>query len=374
MMKPLLCATLAFAASIASAAEIERTTVFSSDQGGYKVYRIPAAIVTPKGTLLAFCEGRQNPRGKNNDTGEINLIVKRSSDNGKTFSDQQIVWADGKNTCGNPCPVVDESTGTIHLLMTHNLGTDHEREITLGTSKGKRTAWVTLSTDDGVTWAKPREITKDVMKPDWAWYATGPGVGIQLKNGPHKGRLVVPCDHVVRGGGAGAGNSHVIYSEDHGQTWKLGGEAPKKEFNESQVVELSDGRVMLNMRNHSPALPKGSPKHRGVCVSDDGGVTFTDLRRDETLIEPICQASIQRAGGRVLFANPASQEKRVAMTVRASTDDAKTWPVSLLVHEGPSAYSCLVALPDGSIGLLYELGEKYPYERIEFARFKLEKE
>lgn len=358
--------------TVCFAGAVQRTPVFRAGQGGYKVYRIPAAIVTPKGTLLTFCEARQNPPGKMNDTGEINLIVKRSGDSGKTFSDQQIVWADDENTCGNPCPVVDESTGTIWLLMTHNLGADHERDITHGTSKGTRTVWVTSSTDDGITWARPREITSAVKKPDWAWYATGPGVGIQIRKGTHKGRLVIPCDHVVLGAGDNAGNAHVIYSDDHGTTWQLGAEAPKKEFNESQIVELSDGRLMLNMRNYGPAVKKGAPKHRGICISDDGGVTFKDLRRDATLVEPICQASILRHGQRILFSNPASTDKRIAMTVRASDDDGQTWPVSQLIQPGPSAYSCLVALPDGAIGLLYEKGETNPYEQIEFARFRLE--
>lgn len=347
---------------------IERVTVFRAGQDGYNNYRIPSAIMTPKGTLLAFCEGRQQP----GDTGEINLIVKRSSDNGRTFSDHSIVWADGKNTCGNPCAVVDQITGTIWLLMTHNVGSDREKEIIAGTSKARRSVWVTSSSDDGATWAKPREITKDVMKPDWAWYATGPGIGIQLKHGEHKGRLVIPCDHVSLGGGAGAGNSHVIYSDDHGKSWAIGGEAPERAFNESQVVELSDGKLMLNMRNYRPGLRKDEPKFRGVCISDDGGMTFKDLRRDSALIEPVCQASIVRAGERIVFSNPASMEARVAMTVRVSDDDGLTWPASKPIHAGPAAYSCLVELPDGSIGLLYECGEKSPYERIEFARFRIQ--
>ncbi len=352
-------------------AQMEQVTVWKSGDDGYHTYRIPSVLVSAKGTVLAFCEGRVAGGG---DSGEINLLLKRSTDGGKTFGAQQVVWADGGNTCGNPCAVIDETTGTIWLLMTHNLGEDHEREIKLRASKGTRTVWVTSSTDDGLTWATPREITSDVKKPEWTWYATGPGVGIQLKRGPHKGRLVIPCDYVATPA-VGDGNSHIIYSDDHGQTWKLGGEAPRKEFNESQVVELSDGRIMLNMRNHAAGDRKNVPRQRGVCISDDGGITFKELRRDDALVEPICQASIVRytwpdngERSRILFSNPASTTDRNGMTLRMSYDEGETWHVSKMIHPGPSAYSCLVALPEGSIGLLYEGGTKR-YGQIDFARF-----
>lgn len=360
-----LCACLLISAT-ASAASIERVDVWKRGTEGYQVYRIPSLLVTKAGTVLAICEGRQTPKG--NDSGEINLLVKRSTDGGKTFGPNEIVWADGKNTCGNPCPVVDQSTGTIWMLMTRNNGEDHEKDIVAGKSKERRTAWITSSEDDGKTWAKPREITDDVMKPDWRWYATGPGVGIQIQKGDHAGRLVIPCDYTKLGGGKGAGNSHVIYSDDHGKTWKIGGEAPETKFNESQIVELPDGKLMLNMRNGRPA----DVMQRGVCISEDGGETFKDLRHDATLIEPICQGSITRWKDSILFSNPASDAKRVAMTVRKSDDAGKTWAASREVFAGPSAYSCLAVLPDGSIGLLYECGEKNSYEKLALARFPVE--
>lgn len=352
---------------------LEQMTVFRSGEG-YASYRIPSAIVTPSNTLLVFCEGRSKP----SDTGDIDLIVKRSTDQGKRFSEQQIVWSDDANTCGNPCPVVDETSGTIWLLMTHNLGTDSEKKITEGTARGTRTVWVTSSTDDGITWTKPRQITSSVKKPDWAWYATGPGVGIQLKRGKHAGRLVIPCDHVVLGGGLNKGNSHVIYSDDHGKTWTIGGEPDDKCFNESQCVELSNGDVMVNMRNYRGGGGE-SPRQRGVAISNDGGETFGAYYHDETLIEPICQASILRyswpedpTGSIILFSNPASRADRVNLTARLSSDEGKTWTASRQIHDGGSAYSCLVKLPDGSIGLLYEAWEKERYARIDFARFSLD--
>src|SRR5437588_11409869 len=135
-----------------------QTPLFVAGEHGYHTYRIPSLIVSPKGTLLAFCEGRKNNK---TDTGDIDLLLKRSFDGGKTWQPTQIVWDDGKNTCGNPCPVIDATTGTVWLLLTHNLGSDTEAMILNGTSKGSRTVWVTKSTDDGATWSEPSEITKD---------------------------------------------------------------------------------------------------------------------------------------------------------------------------------------------------------------------
>lgn len=173
--------------------ESAQQALFTAGQGGYHTYRIPSLITTGKGTLLAFCEGRKGGRG---DAGNIDLLLRRSTDGGKTWGQTQVVWDDAGHTCGNPCPVIDRRSGTIWLLLTHNRGEDHESAIVAGRSKGSRTVWVSHSRDDGLTWAKPIEITRDVKKPDWTWYATGPGVGIQLRSG----RLLIPCDSKSDGG------------------------------------------------------------------------------------------------------------------------------------------------------------------------------
>src|SRR5690606_2115581 len=216
--------------------------LFVQNTNGYHTYRIPSIIATPQGTVLAFAEGRKE---NSSDTGDIDLLLKRSTDGGKSWEEQMVIWDDGGHVCGNPTPVVDEVTGTVWLLMTWNRGDDHEEYIIKKTSKDTRRVYVTSSSDEGRTWTTPMDITASTKNPSWGWYATGPGIGIQIKNGPHKGRLVIPCDHSyddpngkVRGGPFEYG-AHTIYSDDHGKSWKLGGTIRPK-TNECQVVELAD--------------------------------------------------------------------------------------------------------------------------------------
>lgn len=334
--------------------------LFKSGDDGYKCYRIPAIVTTKKGTLLAFAEARRNNCG---DAGDIDLVVKRSSDGGKTWSAMSLVWSDADNTCGNPAPVLDQKTGTIHLLSTWNLGTDHEKQIIDGTSKDTRRIFVLTSSDDGNSWSKAREITTDVKKPDWTWYATGPCNGIQMRAKKYRNRLVIPCDHIEAE--SKKYFSHSIYSDDNGQTWKLGGTTPTDKVNECTVAELPNGTLLLNMRNYT------SVRVRQVATSDNGGETWSALRGDTTLIEPVCQGSLlaftpKKGRPLLAFSNPANQKARVNMTVRLSDDQGQTWGKKVVLHPGPSAYSNLVVLPNGNLACYFEAGEKSPYESIVF--------
>ncbi len=337
--------------------------IYSSGTEGYHCFRIPALVKTKDGTILAFAEARKN---NCSDEENIDLVVKRSKDDGKTWSPMEIVWSDGENTCGNPSPVVDLATGTIHLLMTWNLGEDDIGEINKGISKDTRRVFYTASTDDGETWAEPKEITESVKKPEWGWYATGPVHGIQLQHGPYKGRLVIPCDYIEIGPDR-EGYSHVIWSDDEGATWHLGGITPQPGVNESTVAELPDGQLMLNMRSHEGV--------RMVAISEDGGATWTHMRGDQSLVEPTCQGSLlshASATGTVLFfSNPASQT-RDHMTIKKSTDHGQTWPQAYEVYAGPSAYSDLVMLSEETLGILYEAGVEKPYEGIAFEAIALD--
>lgn len=341
-----------------------KTNVFVSGKDGYAYYRIPSIIKSADGTLLAFCEGRKNNRS---DRGDIDLLVKRSTDGGKTWSKSIVIWDDGDNTCGNPCPVLDESTGAVWLLASHNIGSDTQDAISEGRGIGTRTVWATFSKDNGMTWAPMRQITASVKNPKWRWYATGPGISIQIKNGPHAGRLVVPiCHNKPRGSG-------IFYSDDHGRTWTPG-ESLSGLVGEAQVVEGfgAPGELILNVRSN---YPHGC---RTQARSTDGGISWSKPPaqvREQT--DPPCQGSILRwedasmtGGGMLLFSNPAGAKKRVKMTVRASTDNGQTWPHSMELFEGGSAYSCLVRIDANTAACLYENGtNKDMYKRITFETF-----
>lgn len=339
--------------------------LFVRGHEGYDTYRIPSITVTTKGTVLAVCEGRKN---SSVDSGDIDIVLKRSEDNGKTWSKQQVIRNDGSNTCGNPCMVVDSETGTIWLLSTWNNGRDQEYQIIDQTSIDTRRIFVMHSTDDGIKWSKPLEITDDVKKPEWTWYATGPGSGIRIKNKKFKNRLIIPCDHIEAG--TKHYYSHIIYSDDHGKTWHLGGRTPEHQVNECEAVELTGGRIMLNMRNYDPSM-----RFRQTAFSDDGGLSWNKQQFDTALIEPICQAAIERYCGSddngksiILFSNPASRDKRINMTLRVSLDEGKTWKVLKTLHKGASAYSDLAVMHNGNIAVLYEAGIENPYETIVFAQ------
>ncbi|HRN47172.1 MAG TPA: sialidase family protein [Niabella sp.] len=344
----------------------ELNHLYKSGENGYQCFRIPAIVTTTSGTLLAFAEARRNNCG---DAGDIDLVLKRSSDGGKTWGPMQIVWNDGENTCGNPAPVVDGRTGAVILLSTWNLGADHEKDIIAGTSKDTRRIFVLSSADDGHSWSAPREITKDVKKYDWTWYATGPVNGIQLRKGKYKGRLVIPCDHIEAA--SKKYFSHSIHSDDGGSTWVLGGTTPEDMVNECTVAELPNGNLMLNMRNYGPT------RHRKVAISTNGGESWSVPQTDTALTEPVCQGSLlwyAHPGKKsfLAFSNPANAESRVAMTVKISYNKGKTWKLKKVLHAGPSAYSNLVQLPNGSLGCLYEARIKNPYEGIVFEEITLD--
>jgi sialidase-1 len=340
----------------------EQTDLFIGHQGGFHTSRIPVLITTQKGTILAFVEGRKD---SGSDHGDHDILLRRSSDGGKTWAPAQVIVKDGTNALNNPTVVVDRDTGTTWLLLIRTSTQKYKTEKDLEKAKGPVSdMWVMHSDDEGATWIGPTDITKSVNRAGWNRIIPGPGVGIQMRGG----RLIIPCNHVI---GTEATN-HVIYSDDHGKTWHLGGSTDTK-TDENQIVELADGSLMLNIRNYRE---KG---HRGISISRDGGLTWSNVVSDPTLIEPVCMASIIRytesppfTKTRLLFSNPATQTERIKMTLRVSYDEGKTWPVAKLLNAGPSGYSCLTVLPDMKIGCLYERGDHSSVEKVTFARFSLE--
>ncbi|MCA8970714.1 MAG: exo-alpha-sialidase [Planctomycetes bacterium] len=341
-----------------------RAKVFESGKDGYHTYRIPACVVTKRGTILVFCEGRRKGRG---DAGDIDMLVRRSEDGGKTWSPSTLIRTDAGNTCGNPCPVVDAQTGFVWLAMTWALGSDHESKVMKGEAERERRVLVTHSEDDGVTWSEPRDITKSVKKPYWRWYALGPCNAIQLERGEHAGRLLFPANHSDhRDAAKHPYRSHVFWSDDHGKTWQLGG-AHEDRTNESTLVELADGSVLQAMRSYHG---KGN---RALATSRDGGATWSKVRLEDELHTPVCQASLLRwtlpsaatssesedapasKPGRILFSSPYGKQ-RSRLTIWWSEDEGQTWPHHVTVIEGAAAYSNLLKLPSGQLGLLYEAG------------------
>ena len=338
--------------------------VFFAGELGYKEFRIPALVVTNDGTLLAFSEAGRT----SSDYGDRDILFRRSTDLGNTWSEVQTIYDEGTSRCGSPGIVVDRSTGRIHLL----------------TGLNSKQAFHTYSDDGGLSWSPHREITDVFVRYrrirarfDWTRLDTGPGLGIEVTRGKYKGRFLLPIWLAIEEKHYRSG---VIYSDDRGATWKPGGliSEVRLNTNECSVYEAVDGTLWMNIRSGDSRSREQRQPFRRIATSCDGGLTWSKAGYDKNLISPTCLASTLRYSwpeegrSRVLFANPADKKHRVNMTVRLSYDEGKTWPVAKQIFAGPSAYSCLARLPDGSIGLLYERGEKYRYEKMTFARFTLE--
>lgn len=336
--------------------------LWASGDDGYHTFRIPALTVTQSGTVLAFGEARRDGGG---DAGEIHLVLRRSHDHGRTWEPTSVVTAEAGYTRGNPAPVVDRQTGDVIVLFTQNPAEFGETAVCAGVAQ--RTVWIMRSTDDGASWSAPEEITSQVKDPSWTWYATGPCHGTQLRTG----RLVIPCDHAV---GVALDRwsdpfrSHVVYSDDGGVSWQIGGILPDG-TNESTVAELRGepaGGVYFNVRNHNG---KGL---RGYAYSSDCGETFGELTWHEDLVEPACQGSVlEGPGDALIFANPAGA-KRERLTIRSSPDGGRTWSAGTVIDDGPCAYSDLAITGDGHLLCLYERGADRPYDSLRLARLPVD--
>ena len=325
----------------------EEQPLFQCGEGGYHTYRIPAIIVTTRGTVLGFAEARKNNRG---DHGDVDLALKRSIDGGRTWSTLQIILDDGTHTMGNPCPVVERETGTIWLPLCRD----------------NKQVLITSSTDDGKKWSEPINITKSATDPEWHWFGTGPGHGIQMMNG----RLVIPCWADVTPKLGEIQLSYVFFSDDRGKSWQIGAPLDADASDECEVVELLDGSLYMNARSR-----QGKHK-RAVATSKDGGKSWSPITFDPRLPEPSCQGSVVRftdtrrfQRNRILLSAPTNPKARTSLTLHMSYDEGKSWPVSKLVREGSSAYSDLAIANDRNILLLYEADD---YANLTLARFNLE--
>ncbi|MBI5773234.1 MAG: exo-alpha-sialidase [Verrucomicrobia bacterium] len=361
---------------------LEKIDLFHAQQDGYALYRIPGIVVTKRGTVLAYCEARVT--GKS-DWDAIDILLRRSTDGGKTWSPRVKIAdvpgpkaknpaalendkkADARDVTYNNPVAIPDANGAVHFLFC----LEYAR------------CFYLRSDDDGVTFSRPVEITATFEKfrpeSNWRVLATGPAHGIQLQNG----RLVVPVwlSPGTESNGHKPSVNSVIYSDDHGRTWQRGdiavpntGETPNA--SETVVVQLADGRVMLNARTHAAA------HRRVVTTSMDGATRWAKPRLDDALLEPVCMASIVRLSAkpaadknRILFANPHNLEavgnnKRRNLSVKLSYDEGATWAVNKSLEPGNSAYSDLAVLPDGTILCFYERGgetDNDPKTRSQYA-------
>ncbi|GAA1919199.1 hypothetical protein GCM10009837_50530 [Streptomyces durmitorensis] len=348
----------------------ETTVPFRAGREGYASFRIPAVVLTGSGSLLAFCEGRV---GSQDDFGNIDVVLKRSSDGGRTWGPLQVVVKNGDDLAGNPAPVVLD-TGRILLVHVRNAAAATEDAIRRGkvsTANGRR-IWVQHSDDDGLTWSAAREITGQVKKANWRWYATTPGHAVQTSTG----RVVVPANHSLPPTGTDNGTEgkynggHCLLSDDLGRTWRIGyiddNTNGYVNVNETTAAELPDGRLYFNTRNDSP-----SPGTRADAHSGDGGQTLAKPFRPQAgLVGPVVECSVLqlRTPDVLLFSGPADPGFRALMTVRRSHDGGTTWQDAYTVDGLPAAYSDLVRVDDETVGLLYETGDFSAYETITFRR------
>lgn len=348
------------------APEITQSTIFTNGVDGYPVFRIPAIVRANDGTLLAFCEGRAGI----SDGGNIDLVLKRSTDHGVTWGPMILVHDEGGSaaiTIGNPAPVVDRSTGHIHLLFCRE----------------NDTVFHTVSTDNGLTWATRDEITSSVKQSGWGWYATGPVHGIQLKRGAQAGRLVVPANHRIGSAGsdAGAFGAQVLYSDDHGATWHMdavfeaaNGAAPNETTLEELAPASPDGgsRIYINSRDYG-----SDAGNRSEAWSADGGTSYSvPYNGNPFFVTPVCQGSLLRYSStddgdnknRILFSSPNGGSRNNG-AIWISTDEAGTWSQPKSIHSGAYAYSDMVRTADDHLGVIFETGTTTDqYQTINFIR------
>lgn len=322
---------------------LRKTELWRANEAGVFAHFVYGLAVTREGTILAFAEARVSD-GK--DDGPHHIVMKRSADGGNTFSASQVLLNSRHGqSWANPTIVQDKKTGELFLFYALNHKNDSSQ------------VFYITSTDDGLTWQGAKEVTHLFAgnQQGWTFHLPGPGHGIQLKNK----RLIVPVWHRKSVSFAAADRKYgvnCIYSDDHGKTWKSGGDAPVGEFNESQIVEKTNGDILLLGRTHSPE--NGS--FQAKVISRNRGASWSaPLVYDEGLAGAVCDIGLTRYSlepNIILVSQPASPKKRRDLTIRLSRNEGATWPVSKLLQQGSATYSDLAVLPDGTIVCLYGHG------------------
>lgn len=363
-------------------AKLEFVDVFTPtrDDLEYKNFRIPSLVVTQQGALLAFAEGRRVA----SDHHKGPIVLKRSTDGGKTWLPLQIVAKDGRSSLNNPTPVVLPDSGRILVCYQRYAENYHSRpishegvqlaEIGFDGPHVQRTFCV-QSDDDGQTWSEPRDITPQMKRPPPVLLnISGPGIGIVLREGEFRGRIVVPSSQSVIVAEKRVYGSYATYSDDDGESWTLGDPTPNAHQGtggETQIVELADGRLMMDVRDRG---------HRRLAYSSDGGQSWSKLEHHRQLLDSGCMGCVVRydlSDGRNLLLHSGSRKRikgrRSQGEIYGSWDHGKSWPVNRIYHPGSFDYSSMAVLPNGDIGILaeFDYGVKGMFNDLRFVRFNL---
>jgi len=360
----------------------------AAGQDNCDTYRIPGIITTGKGTLIAVYDNRYN---NSKDLQEdVDVGMSRSTDGGQTWEPMRVIMDMGEwggrperlNGIGDPSVLYDPNTGTIWVAALWMSGLSHDQMLWWASQPGmspEETGQFILvkSTDDGLTWSEPINITEQIKDPAWQLLLQGPGAGITMSDGT----LVFPAQfkadigEKALDGGQHTSHSTIIYSRDGGETWQIGTGA-KPNTTEAQVVQLVDGSLMLNMRDDKNRRDKGETNGRAVAITHDLGNTWTmHPSSNSALPEPNCMASLIAADLPVngqkqqvlFFSNPNSKTARVNMTIKASADGGNTWPElwqTELYAPAGFGYSCMTMVDDLHIGIVYEGVKELYFQKV----------
>ncbi|MFE6523920.1 exo-alpha-sialidase [Streptomyces sp. NPDC057794] len=355
--------------------EFEQQVLFRASQDpGYACFRIPAIVRTTTGTLLAFAEGRVLNCG---DAADIDIVLKRSTDGGRTWGPLQVVNEGAGDTHGNPAPLVDARTGRVLLAETYNTGRTDAGNCQIPCD---RTPHLQYSDDDGRTWSRPRDLSDEILPGDWnSWYATGPVHGIQLTRGEHAGRLVFGVNtETWNGSRVSANHAALVVSDDGGDHWRIGATDSwpieqdgtfRQKPSEVTLTERADGTLLVSGREQDGT----DLGHRAQAFSTDGGDSFASpFRALPDLYTPQVQGATLRLGDRMLLSAPADPDRRRTMMIRSSYDGGRTWESvdrGTVVTTDWSGYSDMAAVDGSTVGLLYEGGAADARDEIRFARF-----
>lgn len=324
--------------------------VFEAGEAGYDIFRIPTVLVVPNNsqlkngeilsndTIIVMAEARRNG---SSDHGDIDLVQKRSLDGGLTWSELELIreWEPGIGKIGNSTPVFDQITGQINLVHI------------AGETPAKTKTYSMTSDDGGITWTEAILISDGIV---------GPGHGIQITSGTYENRLVVP--------GYKDGGSYVLYSDDHGKSWTKGEQFD--DGNECEVTQVNDeGRLMIAVRTIHPVSQPHEELHKLFAFSDDGGATWSDLKENAALKEPVCMSSVVRADS-IYYSYPNDYYSRSNMTIANSKDEGVEFDNILSIYNGPAGYSDLGVTADQQLVLVFENGAVEYDERITFLKVK----